>query len=348
MFRRRNNKLTKKPKRAKKLSFRPETIMLIKQICIGLVSVTLVVLVIWGVWHGTRLPAVTMSEIDVKGGYTISHDEVRAKVLETMQGEYLKLIPKTFSLFYPKQEILKNLKEIDKLKDPAVQRHSLSSLYIEIDEHIPHALWCEEREGGKCYFVDEYGFAFSRAPQLTGSAYLRYRTLGRTPELLGELTDNEQLIMIAGLARAFEDNFGFPVIAVELDVVGDVFYILRGGSEIKVSKRLTVENTIRNLEAVLSAPEFKDLEPGDFPYIDLRFGNKVFVSDEWPVEEIIEEEIEIIEINIAEAVEVPTPIAPSLSSESVVVDQPEEEIEEEMSGMDSQLNEVEADESEEL
>lgn len=322
MFRR-HRKPVKAKKRSKQSSLRPETVILMKQITGGVFSILFVVLLVWGVWHVTRLPALTVSTIEVSGGYTISHDEVRTKVASAMVGEYAKLIPKTFTFLLPKQAILASVSSIDKLKDPVFERQSLQSIKVTIDEYIPHALWCEEREGGHCYYVDEAGVAFSTAPPLTGSAFLRYRTLGRTPAQFDTLTDNEQLVVVAELVKEFEQQFNFPVLAVELDVVGDTFFILRGGSEIKVSKRLSAEETVSNLEAVLSAPEFQALQPGDFPYIDLRFGNKVFVSDEWPVAEILVEEEDISDQNI-------TSIIVSTESPSVTeVPIPEVETEEE-------------------
>lgn len=305
MFRRHKfNKKTKHNQRKKK-SFRPETIVLIKQIFYGLLSVLFVSLTIWGIWHVTRLPALTIVNIEVDGGYTISHTEVKTVAEQAIAGEYLKLIPRTFSLLYPKQDITNAIKQLDKLKTVRLERITLDTLSIVIDEYIPYALWCNNHEADVCYLIDESGVAFTEAPPLSGSAFLRYRTLGRTPELFSVLTEKTQLQSVQVLVEQLEQKFDFLVLRVELDVVGDVFLILSGGSEIKVSRRLSPEETIRNLEAVLSAPEFTNLEPGDFPYIDLRFGNKVFVSDEWPVEEILEEEIEMVEIDIAEAVEGP-------------------------------------------
>jgi len=45
--------------------------------------------------------------------------------------------------------------------------------------------------------------------------------------------------------------------------------------------------TVNNLNVVLTSDEFTDIQPGGFQYIDLRFGNKVFVN-ETPVEELVE------------------------------------------------------------
>ena len=42
------------------------------------------------------------------------------------------------------------------------------------------------------------------------------------------------------------------------------------------------EETVANLRSILASDEFNDLQPGSFQYIDLRFGNKVFVNKEDP------------------------------------------------------------------
>lgn len=313
MFRRiRQFNKSKSAKKRTKDRLRPETTLLIKQIAYGVFSVLVVIGVVWGVWHLTRLPFVTISAIEVTGGYTISHDEVRAIAKEVMDGEYLKLIPYTFSFSYPQEKIKNRISELDKLKTVTIEKPTLNTLSIYIEEYIPYALWCKEREDGVCFFIDNDGIAFSQSPSLSGSAFLRYRSLGREPKHFDTLVDSGQLQTVQLLVKTLEDSFGFAVLTVELDMVGDIFLILRGGSEIKVSKLLTVEETLRNLEAVLSAPEFVDLEPGDFPYIDLRFGNKVFVSDEWPIEETI--------ATSSTALEIETEVARDEELEAVVPD----------------------------
>jgi len=326
--------LRKKQKKAA-YTLRPETALLVKQLCLGLASISFVCLLLWGFWHGTRLPQVTILSIEVTGGYTISHDDVRRRAADVMVGNYVKLIPRTFTFTYPKDDIIRAVSEIDKLKHAYVKRLSWQTLQIKIEEYVPFALWCKDREGQYCYFIDESGVAFIEAPVLNGSAFLRYRTVGRIPERFSTLTEKEQLQTVLFLVTALEDNFNFLVMSVELDVVGDVFFILSGGSEIKVSKRLTTEETIRNLQAVLSAPEFRDLRPGDFPYIDLRFGNKVFVSDEWPT--VTTPETEIL---LPELVSANDNVISALISDVTDAILPEETLEEEIvDGGDSFNNE---------
>jgi len=53
-----------------------------------------------------------------------------------------------------------------------------------------------------------------------------------------------------------------------------------GGGEFKVTLTQEPEQTVENLLVVLTSEEFQGIEPGSFQYIDLRFGNKVFVNEE--------------------------------------------------------------------
>jgi hypothetical protein len=57
-------------------------------------------------------------------------------------------------------------------------------------------------------------------------------------------------------------------------------YHIAGGGIIKVTTRMTTAETLSNLKTILDSKEFSHLEPGNFKYIDLRYGNKVFVNEE--------------------------------------------------------------------
>ena len=74
-------------------------------------------------------------------------------------------------------------------------------------------------------------------------------------------------------------NYGWPVASVEFDQARDAFVYLVGDSELKVTLRLSPNETLDNLQTVLAAEEYQHLQPGNFTYIDLRFGNKVFVNE---------------------------------------------------------------------
>jgi hypothetical protein len=69
--------------------------------------------------------------------------------------------------------------------------------------------------------------------------------------------------------------------------VRDAFLHIVDGGELKVTLTQEPQVTVNNLNVVLTSEEFKGVQPGNFQYIDLRFGNKVFVN-EVPLVELTE------------------------------------------------------------
>ena len=70
---------------------------LVWQFVYGGIAITVVVLLGYGVWYVTRLPALTLTEVEVKGGETVSHEELKSIVREELRGSYLFLVPKRFT-----------------------------------------------------------------------------------------------------------------------------------------------------------------------------------------------------------------------------------------------------------
>ena len=130
----------------------PSKIMLLKQLSIGLAIFTLAGLLIAGLWYGTRVGILTISEITVEGGETIPHDVVKKITSDTLQGTYIGIIPRQFAWAYPKEEIIKNILQIPRMKDPVVERDGGRTLSMRFSEYEPYALWCAERSNENCLF----------------------------------------------------------------------------------------------------------------------------------------------------------------------------------------------------
>ena len=60
----------------------------------------------------------------------------------------------------------------------------------------------------------------------------------------------------------------------------DVLYTVAGGGVLKVSQRMTADESFQNLSTLLNAKDFIHLQDGVFQYIDLRFGDKIFLNEE--------------------------------------------------------------------
>jgi len=272
---------------------RHETKQLIKNISIGFGVFALLGLLLYGVWHGTRAPLMTIHEVRVVGGETISHEAIKATVEEQLQGEYVGFIPRTFTWLYPASDITTILTRTPRVKDPIIVREG-TTLLITLAEFEPVALWCDASTPDHCVFLDENGYGFAAAPALFGGAYTRYVQVGQAASTSQVFTDAGDFALLQQLVADLE-RIGWPVATVELDQARDAFVALASGSELKVSLGLTPEQTIDNLQTIRSAQQYADLLPGNFAYIDLRFGNKVFVSREGAPADIELPEIELAE-----------------------------------------------------
>jgi hypothetical protein len=269
----------KQPKRRKRMD--PNTLQLIRQIVGGFLVLFFIALLVTAVWYVTRLPALTIATVDVSGGQTIQPDLVRTLVSAELEGEYLRLVPRRFSLLYPKSDLVVAANKIDRIKDVQIERRSLTSIAVTYDEFVPDALWCT-RANAECVFLDATGYAFAKAPTLSGGAFLRFEKLDVAPVTGVQAFATAPYQKIHDLVDLLEDKAWF-VSSVTTDSAGDAFLQLTKGGELKVALSDEPAEIVDNLFTVLASPEFAELGPGAFEYVDLRFGNKVFVNELDPV-----------------------------------------------------------------
>ena len=256
--------------------------MLLKQLGIGLALFSILGFMVTGVWYGTRVSFLTITEVTVSGGETVPHSVVEKIVRDTLGGTYIGIIPRQFAWWYPKVEITKNISQIPRMKNPLVQRDGGRALSVTFDEYEPYALWCSDRSSAECVFIDSTGYAFGTAPKLSGGAFLRYHALGREMKVGTTLATEAELVTMEQFVSLVEEKLQFPITQIETDTAGDVFYIVAGGGEFKATLRDDASKVFDNLRTILASKEFTDVRPGNFQYIDLRFGNKVFVNEEAP------------------------------------------------------------------
>ncbi len=237
-------------------------------------------------WYGTRLQMFTIHEVQVEGGETISHDEIRARVTDELQGAYFLVIPKRFSYLYPHDRILEVLEKIPRAHNLIVERASRNTLAISFDEYIPHALWCiDSGENTPCMFVDSRGYAFAPAPQLDGGTLVRHVIEGSESLEEGAVISEDKLFALDTFLERTRDELGLRITTLTHKKNGDVEFFVNGGGSIRVSGGKDFQTTFENLKSVLTSKEFQHIGPGNFQYIDVRFDNKVFVNEELKVDE---------------------------------------------------------------
>lgn len=263
----------------KKVVDRPVS-MLRTQITVGLCITIVLGLVITGVWYGTRVASLQITEVSIVGGYTIPHPEIEEKVRQRLTGTYFLLVPHTFRLFYPENAIIENIKSIARVKNVHLELVEGQELAVVFEEYRPYALWCESHDTKECLFLDEFGFAFSEAPDLTGGAFVRYIDTEHTPERKTQAFESTFIKNTQSFVEMLADELDLYVTHVEKVQDLDVEYTVSGGGVLKVSQLVDMEKSFDNLKAILNSEDFIHLQNGAFQYIDLRFGDKIFLNEE--------------------------------------------------------------------
>jgi len=280
MFRKQSPVRKKAKAKPRRFVIDPSKRMLLKQLAFGVGLFTLVGILLAGVWYGTRIDRLTLTTVTAAGGETINSERVVVVAKEPLSGTYVGIIPRAFAWFYPAEDIYNVLKSIPRMKDPQITRVSGTELSITYDEYVPYGLWCDEVEVDRCLFFDDIGYAFGEAPRLTGGALIRYRTIGTKPAVGQTIASAEHINHMKTFIDLIKKGNRFEIAAVETDTAGDVFYIVSSGGEFKASLRDDPVIVYDNLLTIIEDENFMDIQPGAFQYIDLRFGNKVYVKKE--------------------------------------------------------------------
>lgn len=228
----------------------------------------------------------------VEGGETIPHADIESIINEKLEGTYLGLVPRRFSPLYPKDEIIIEIANVERIKSVSIERSGGKALIATFDEYIPDALWCGG-ESEECTFLDETGYSFTYAPNLTGGSFLRLERTGIESFTGTQAFTTESYGRINNLVALLADASWF-VSVVEIDAANDIYLQIVEGGELKVTLADDPASIVDNLLTVLTSPEFVHIKPGNFEYIDLRFGNKVFVS-EFKIEEVATSTDELIQ-----------------------------------------------------
>ncbi len=252
------------------------------QLLVGVSLLLFLALSFGVVWFGSRLGSLTIAEVKVEGGETIDHNVVRKIAEEELAGEYYRLVPRRFLWTYPEEKITSRIKSLPRVSAVTLDASESGVLQIYLKEYSPFALWCAGGDDGTvkepCVFIDSEGQAFAAAPALTGTALLRYRN-NDTPKVGDKPFGPTFLKETHRFAAEAGERFNFPVGVVEWIGQEDVSFYVRGGGILKTTLRQPVDDTLNNLNVILVSKEFEHLGPGDFAYIDLRFGDKVFVNE---------------------------------------------------------------------
>lgn len=223
----------------------------------------LIVIGIGGIAYITRLPAFTVSRVDVRGAPELT-ESVRGAVTTALEGSYAFIIPKRFAYTLPEGDVRAAvLTAVPGVADVAVSRSSGSEVVVQVVEREPRARWCE----AQCVLIDAHGYAFRPDDGVTRRTYS-----GREPVLGERFIEN--FLDLERLVTTIEGAASTTVQAVRVDGT-DVYATVTPSGEV----RFLLTADAATLHAAVSAVRMsRAYAHAPLEYIELRFANKVLAK----------------------------------------------------------------------
>lgn len=237
-----------------------------------------------------RISFFEISSVVFTGNKNIEQQELLDFVQSQLDGNYPLFIPHSNRLVYPHDRIRDGLlTQFPRLKNVEIDAQGMHELHITLEERDPVALICEgfheenelvphntadENSSAEvCSFVDEYGFAFAKAPQFSTGVYMKY--YGTTTL---ETAEFKRLQTFAdGILRAGLLPLG---ILIDQDGTYELYIKNKDLSEAVVyfDDRVPFSKTLSNLVAFwnTTTSKKKNATTTNFDSINLRFGNTIY------------------------------------------------------------------------
>lgn len=258
-----------------KLTQRKRKLFLFK---IGGIVVALL-LITTGIMFSLRAKRINIADINIKGNSAVATNTIRQFVENKISGNYAFVFPKSSIFLYPRKNLQATLLESFKeIKNANVSFESLQSISIDIEERRPYALYC----GGQvstttdCYFLDDNGFVFTKAPSFSGNVFFRYfgdldDDIKIGQQFMKEEDFHEINFFLTSLSETGLDPVTFRIVNKDDFEIG-----LKNGGRILFGQNQNLSNIYENIQSVFYSEDLNKSNISNLDYADFRFGNKVY------------------------------------------------------------------------
>ncbi len=238
-----------------------------------------------------RWDKLNIQSIEISGTKVLAKSLIENNIKKNLSGNYLFFIPRTNFLFYPKNNIETELKsEFSRVKKVNLNNRSLNTLKVEIQEYEGKYLWCGQikpilvTEEQNCFFVDDEGYIFDKAPYFSGEVYVKFYGALSGDNILGSYFLKDKFIDLMNFNHALE-LIGIKPTYFSKNEEGDIYVGLttKGMStsspEIIFKADADFIKIADNIDTVFNTEPLKNIlreKYASILYVDLRFGNKVY------------------------------------------------------------------------
>jgi hypothetical protein len=126
--------------------------------------------------------SIVLNKVVITGTHIIDKEDIEKEVFKNISGKYIYLFSKANSFIYPNKKIYNNLLlNFPRIEALSVRRDNLNTIHIDIIERKGSYLYCgsivpenKDDVGENCYFINNDGFIFDKAPYFSGNVYFKY------------------------------------------------------------------------------------------------------------------------------------------------------------------------------
>ncbi len=221
-----------------------------------------------------------IANIHLVGNVVTTQDDIEAVVNADMVGNYLYIVPRASSLFYPKHKIQSDLlSTFPRLSKAVITLESPSTITITMLERQPAALYCKDASTPSapsgCYFLDGEGYIFALAPVFSGAIYNIYTS---APVLESPLkTQFVSPTDFKGLQNLWQSLGNIPLTPTLLTSKADAYDLTTtNGTVVMWRKGQELDTIYSSLDSFIHESSIRKQGISNLLYIDLRVDDKVF------------------------------------------------------------------------
>lgn len=235
---------------------------------------------------------ITINKVIVKGTNIINPASVTSLTKRDLQGRILGIFAKNNTFIYPKKHIYKNLLEsFPRIKSLSIHKDGNNILLINLTEKLGSYLYCgseipitKSNVGEHCYFMNNDGYIFDKAPYFSGDVYFRYyMKVNNDPVIIGQnIMDKNRFHELVRFTDGIK-NLGFKPVSLIVKSDGTNLLYLnhnpgKEAPQIIFQRTNNLNKILNNLSTAMKQEVFANTINSHYnilQYIDLRFANKV-------------------------------------------------------------------------
>ena len=230
--------------------------------------------------YGFNTDILKIQNVVVHGGQEYVNKDVQRNVEKTLAGVYAGVLSKQNILFYPKNQIRKDvLDDFPRLKDISIELDPFRDqvLKLKISERVENGIWCRKQgEELDCYFIDEDGYVFAPAPTYSDGVVFSYYGYIEGEPVGSQYIESNILQNIKILISAIKNNpdlESLQPIGFEYLASNEYKLLFQDGGYMLFNDTYGIEYAYDNLVVSMAT---ENVELDKIEYIDIRIPNKVF------------------------------------------------------------------------